>query len=127
MNTAVIGLGSNISPQKNIKAAQDILSKEFNVLAESKFTKTKPVGPIKQPDFLNGAVLISTDLNQQKLKSKLAKIEKKLGRTSLTHHFGPRTIDLDILIFNGRVVEDDFYERDFVRKSVLELLPDLKY
>ena len=126
MNTAVIGLGSNIAPQKNIKVAKTILSHEFTILAESKFVKTKPVGPIKQADFLNGALLVKTPLNRRQLKSKLARIEKKLGRKASANKFGPRTIDLDILVMNGRVVDNDFYARDFVQKSVLTLLPELR-
>jgi 2-amino-4-hydroxy-6-hydroxymethyldihydropteridine diphosphokinase len=80
-----------------------------------------------QTDFMNGALLMVTELDLKKLRFQLKRIEHDLGRPSGSLKYGPRTIDLDILVWNGTVVEDDFYERDFIRKSVLELSPDVKY
>ena len=127
MNTAIIGAGSNINPQLNIKAAKNLLSGHFNILAESHFVTTKPIGDSQQPNFINGSILISTGKTLQQLKSILKKIEAILGRRDSSNKFGPRTIDLDILVWNEKVVDKDFYARDFVKKSVLELYPDLKY
>ncbi len=127
MNTAIIGLGSNIEPQKNIKHARNFLAQEFKVLDESHFVTTKPIGTTTQPDFLNGAVLIETNLMQDIMRNRLKEIEKILGRTSSPDRYGPRVIDLDILVWNDEVINPDFYERDFVKDEVLELLPELKY
>ena len=54
-------------------------------------------------------------------------MEKDLGRVASAERFGPRTIDLDIVVWNGKVVDKDFYSRDYLKESVLELLPDLQY
>ena len=127
MNTAIIGLGSNIDPQLNIKAAEEILANHFKVLEKSKFVTTQAIGDIPQPDFINGAMLVTTDQNFESLKQILKDIEIKLGRQKQHKKFDPRTIDLDILIWNDKVVDKDFYTRDFVKKSVLQLLPHLEY
>ena len=126
MNTAVIGLGSNIKPQENISKAKKQLARDFKILSQSRFMTTKPLGMPDQADFLNGAILLETDLEAEELKTHLRKTEAALGRKHTGKHFGPRTIDLDLLVWNGQVVNKDFYERDFVQTSVLELLPQLK-
>ena len=137
MNTAVIGLGSNINPQDNIRKAWTFLSAKFTILAESKLIRTKPVGFPDQEDFINGTVLIETPLDCSQLKTALQEIEETLGRrkpsssgshtADLKTTFGPRTIDLDILVWNNQVVDQDFYSRDFLQKLVLSLLPDLPH
>ncbi|HLF18468.1 MAG TPA: 2-amino-4-hydroxy-6-hydroxymethyldihydropteridine diphosphokinase [Candidatus Omnitrophota bacterium] len=127
MNTAVIGIGSNISPQKNVKKAKNLLAQTFHVLKESAFIQTKPVGYTDQGDFINGSVYIETALPIEKLSQKMKKLEKQLGRSASPIKYGPRTIDLDIVVFNGEVVDHDFYERDFLKNAVLELIPDLRY
>ena len=80
----------------------------------------------RQPDFYNGALLMETELEQQSLKMELKRIEDILGRDRSLPKFGPRTIDLDILIWNKKVVDEDYYERDFLRKGVEEIIPDLE-
>ena len=127
MNTAIVGLGSNIQPQKNIQKAKKILDERFKILRESKFVSTKPVGLADQADFVNGVLLITTGLKLDQLRSQLKGIEQDLGRPPGSFKYGPRTIDLDILVWNGKVVDEDFYKRDFIRKSVLELSVDVKH
>lgn len=127
MNEAVIGIGSNIDPEKNIARARDILARDFQVVAESDFVSTRPVGYTQQADFLNGAVRIRTDLKLEPLRQYLKKIEDTLGRRRTILTFGPRTVDLDIVVWNGKLLDPDFYERDYLKKAVLELMPDLKY
>jgi len=127
MNKAVIGLGSNIDPKENIAKARELLKNRFCVIGESAFVRTKPVGFTQQDDFINGSVCIETDQSEAKLKKLLKSMEKKLGRRASRIKFGPRTIDMDIVVFNGRVVDNDFYEREFLKSSVLELLPELNY
>lgn len=124
-NIAIIGMGSNVSPEANVSKAKRFLKKHCLFLGESKFVKTKPVGYKEQNDFLNGAVVVATPQNRSQFKSTLKKIEAQLGRKRQANFYGPRTIDLDILVWNGKVVDRDFYTRNFIRQSVLELMPGL--
>lgn len=126
-NQAVIGLGSNIDPQVNIEKARHLLRQNFRVLGESDFIRTKPVGYTQQADFINGSVYIETELTQEDLTQRLKSLEQTLERKRSEIKAGPRTIDLDVIIFNGHVVDKDFYERDFLKKSVLQLIPNLDY
>ena len=122
----VIGLGSNIDPEANLEQAVQELKSRFKVSKRSQWTRTKPIGIQDQPDFYNGALLMETELEQQSLKKELKQIEDILGRDRSLPKFGPRTIDLDILIWNKKVVDEDYYERDFLRKGVEEIIPDLE-
>ncbi len=122
----VIGLGSNIDPEANLEQAVQELKSRFKVSKRSQWTRTKPIGIQDQPDFYNGALLMETELEQQSLKKELKRIEDILGRDRSLPKFGPRTIDLDILIWNKKVVDEDYYERDFLRKGVEEIIPDLE-
>ena len=125
MNIAVISVGSNIDPEANIEKARALLAREHELLGESAFVRTKPIGYRKQPDFVNGAFLVCTALDREGLERNLKEMEKKLGRVKTGIKFGPRAIDLDIVVWNGEVVDRDFYERGFVRKACCELLPEL--
>jgi 2-amino-4-hydroxy-6-hydroxymethyldihydropteridine diphosphokinase len=122
----VIGLGSNIDPEANLEQAVQELKSRFKVSKRSQWIRTKPIGIQDQPDFYNGALLMETELEQQSLKQELKRIEDILGRDRSLPKFGPRTIDLDILIWNKKVVDEDYYERDFLRKGVEEIIPDLE-
>ena len=122
----VIGLGSNIDPEANLEQAVLELKSRFKVSKRSQWTRTKPIGIQDQPDFYNGALLMETELEQQSLKKELKQIEDILGRDRNLPKFGPRTIDLDILIWNKKVVDEDYYERDFLRKGVEEIIPELE-
>ena len=122
----VIGLGSNIDPEANLEQAVQELESRFKVPKRSQWTRTKPIGIQDQPDFYNGVLMMETELEQQSLKKELKRIEDILGRDRSLPKFGPRTIDLDILIWNKKVVDEDYYERDFLRKGVEEIIPDLK-
>ena len=128
LNTAILGLGSNIEPEKNIPWARKLISEKFKILNESKFIQTKPIGITDQPDFTNGAILIHTELECAQLRSKLKEIESNMGRVqSAIKNHGPRNIDIDLLVWNDSVVDKDFYDRSFVRDFVLELSPEVKY
>ena len=122
----VISLGSNIDPEANLEQAVQELKSRFKVSKRSQWIRTKPIGIQDQPDFYNGALLMETELEQQSLKKELKRIEDIMGRDRSLPKFGPRTIDLDILIWNKKVVDEDYYERDFLRKGVEEIIPDLK-
>ncbi|HYW34595.1 MAG TPA: 2-amino-4-hydroxy-6-hydroxymethyldihydropteridine diphosphokinase [Balneolaceae bacterium] len=127
MNKAVIALGSNIAPRQNIKAALESISKTFSLIKKSRFVFTEPIGYKDQPDFLNGAVLIETAFGQAEIVAKLKAIEQKIGRRRDGRKDGPRRIDLDLVIWNGRIIDNDVYERDFLRRSIREVLPDFKF
>ncbi|MCK5215471.1 MAG: 2-amino-4-hydroxy-6-hydroxymethyldihydropteridine diphosphokinase [Candidatus Omnitrophica bacterium] len=125
MNDVIIGIGSNIDPKKNIEAAINLISASSGLIAKSKFVQTAPIGFKDQDDFLNGAVRVNTGQSMDELKDQLRKIEKTLGRKRGPNKFGPRTIDLDIILWNNEVIDDDFYGRDFIRNAVSEINPDL--
>ena len=127
MNQAIIAVGSNIDPDTNIAKALEILARDFEVVAETDFVSTKPVGYTQQPDFLNGAILVRTDLKLEPLRQHLKQIEDTLGRRRGVLSFGPRTVDLDIVVWNGKLLDPDFYEREYLKKVVLELDPGLRY
>ena len=126
MNTAVIGVGSNINAPKNIALAKEALSREHRLDGESAFVKTSPIGFSDQPDFMNGAFLVSTELSIDEFKDYLKGLEDRLGRVRTGNKFGPRAIDLDVVAWNGKIVNNDFYERDFVRNAVLDVMPEIK-
>jgi 2-amino-4-hydroxy-6-hydroxymethyldihydropteridine diphosphokinase len=121
-NTCIIGIGSNIEPEKNISAAMKIIRSEHEVILVSNLIITSPVGIKDQPDFLNGAAKIKTSLCEKEFVKYLKSIEDQLGRDRSLPKFGPRTIDLDIIIWNDKIVDQDYYERDFLRNLVAEIL-----
>ncbi len=116
MNKVIVSIGSNIEPSENIALAKRILKDKFILLKESKTLPTKPEGFIEQDDFLNCAVLIESNLSEAQLKDSLLKIENQLGRVRTENKDGPRTIDLDITVFNGSVVDKDYQKYEFVRE-----------
>lgn len=118
---AIVAVGSNIDPEANVRRATEILSTEQRLLGAAEWRRTKPVGFQDQADFLNGAFYIETDLGMPELKSYLMEIEKRLGRVKGPIKSGPRTMDLDIVVFDGDVVHDDFRTAPYVREPVLEL------
>lgn len=121
MNTCIIGIGSNIEAEIYIPRALEILSQELIVLQTSTMVKTKPIGYTSQNDFTNGAVKIETNWTLKELKKYLKQVEDKLGRDRTQIKFGPRNIDLDIMIWNDQIVDKDYYTRDFLRRSAEEL------
>ncbi len=126
MNTVIIGVGSNIDAERNVSAAKRMLGEKLGILGESKFVRTKPIGSREQQDFLNGSLLIKTRIGRERLKVLLKGVEIALGRDVGEDRYGPRKIDLDILVWNGEIVDSDVYERKFLRRSVIELCPELE-
>ncbi len=121
MNTVIIGIGSNLDAESNILKMLEILKKHVQVIQVSEMVKTKPIGIKEQPDYTNGAVKIESELNREQLTNLLKLIEDQMGRDRTVARFGPRNIDLDIVVWNGEVVDKDYYTRDFLQKSVKEL------
>ena len=125
-NEVVIALGSNIEPEENLELAVVALKSKFKVSKMSRWIRTKPFGILDQPDFFNGVLIMVTELGIESLKQELKSIEDLMGRDRSKPKFGPRIIDLDILIWNGKVIDKDYYDRDFLRKGVEEILPDFE-
>ncbi|MDK2800431.1 MAG: 2-amino-4-hydroxy-6-hydroxymethyldihydropteridine diphosphokinase [Clostridiales bacterium] len=128
-----LGIGSNMGDrQANLDAAVDMLRcmEGIEVKAVSPFYHTAPVGYTEQPDFLNGAVEVETILSPHELLKVCQRIEKKLKRVR-TIRWGPRTIDVDILLYNHLVMQDEnlviphprMHEREFVLKPLNDIAP----
>jgi len=120
-NLVYLSIGSNIEPYSNFSRVMTILGQYFKILAISSVKSTKSIGIPDQPDFLNAVALVSTTLDKQTVNSNLKEIEKLMGRDHSAPKFGPRVIDLDIVIWNDKVVDDDYYTREFIRDAVNEL------
>ena len=125
MNQVVIGVGSNIRPEENIARTKEIIRMSHRLVGESTFVETEPVGFLDQSNFINGAFRVETKLDFVEMKKWLLSVENQLGRKRGKNKYGPRTIDLDIVVWNGDIVDDDFYTRDFLNNAVLEVWPDL--
>ena len=137
MATVYIGLGSNLGDREaTIRAAVDRLRAhpQIKVTAESSLIETAPVGgPAGQPTFLNGAAALETDLEPDALLDVLKGIERDLGRRPRTR-WGPREIDLDLLLFEDRVIETArltvphplMAQRRFVLAPLSEIAPDAR-
>ncbi|MHB8061868.1 MAG: 2-amino-4-hydroxy-6-hydroxymethyldihydropteridine diphosphokinase [Ruminiclostridium sp.] len=131
--TAYIGIGSNIGKrEENLDRALEMLNlaKEVEVTAISSYINTAPVGYTAQPDFLNAAVEVSTTLTPQKLLEVCQHIEKVLKRER-SIRWGPRTIDLDILLYGDLIINEEnliiphprMIAREFVLKPLNEIAP----
>lgn len=121
MNDCIIGIGSNIDANRNIAEMLGLLGKEVEIVQVSEMVQTKPIGIADQPDYTNGAVRIMTVMNLDELSVFLKALEDRMGRDRAQPKFGPRNIDLDILIWNNTIIDQDFYTRDFLRNSAAEL------
>jgi 2-amino-4-hydroxy-6-hydroxymethyldihydropteridine diphosphokinase len=100
MALARIGIGSNLGdPVSNVKRALDALSAVGSVVARSHLYRTPPWGDLEQPDFVNAAALVDTELEPRALLAALKQIETALGRRP-ARRWGPRAIDLDILAYD---------------------------
>jgi 2-amino-4-hydroxy-6-hydroxymethyldihydropteridine diphosphokinase len=121
MNDCIIGIGSNVEADKNIPEILRLLAEKVEVIQVSEMVQTKPIGIIEQADYINGAVLIRTEMNLEVLTKYLKELEDRMGRDRSQKKFGPRNIDLDILIWNNEVIDPDYYTRNFLRNSAAEL------
>lgn len=127
MNEAYLLLGSNIDPDKHIPLALKALhhSPQLTVKKTSATWRTKAVGS-KGDDFLNVAVHISTDCELHCLKEMiLGEIENSLGRIRTEDKNAPRTIDLDIIVFNNKLLDPNIFELDHLILPLADLLPEL--
>jgi 2-amino-4-hydroxy-6-hydroxymethyldihydropteridine diphosphokinase len=138
MATAFVGIGSNLGePERKIAAALEQLAAEdgIDLVAVSTLRETEPVGYLDQPNFLNGAARIETELPPRELMERLLAIESRLGRLrGEGPRFGPRTIDLDLLLYGGETIDEPgltvphprLAERRFALEPLAELAPGLE-
>lgn len=135
MATAYIALGSNLGDRAaHLRGAIQAMNAlpDTRVAAESKVYQTAPVGPPGQGPYLNAAVQLDTSLEPHALLNELREIEKQHGRER-REKWGARTLDLDILLYDDRVIDTDtltiphphMHERDFVLKPLCDIAPDL--
>ena len=123
MNRAVVALGSNIDPDENIEGGLARLAEEHRVLKVSPLLRTRPLGPTRdQPDFVNGAVFVETALPRDLFEAYLKEVEVACGRPKGGDRWGPRTLDMDLVLWNGRVVDHDVHRRGFLATSVAAVL-----
>ena len=131
---AAIALGSNIDdPEAHVKRAFDDLAAlpRTRVLARSKLHRTRPVGYADQPDFVNAMALVETALEPRALLDELLAIEKRHGRVRTIPN-GPRTLDLDIILYGDRTIDEPGLkvphprarEREFVMAPLREVWPE---
>jgi len=130
---AYVGLGSNLGDREaTIRAAVERLAstRGVEVVAVSSLRETDPVGPVTdQPRFLNGAVAVATSLGARELLARLLEIEAGLGRTHDGPAGGPRTLDLDLLLYGDETIDEPglqvpharLHERAFVLEPLREL------
>lgn len=134
---AYLALGSNIGDKEGyLRNAVAFLEedKKVRVLKVSDFLVTEPYGGVEQDDFLNGAAIVETLYTPQELLSCIHKIEERLGRERLVH-WGPRTLDIDILLYEEEVVWEEelkiphieMHKRSFVLEPLVQIAPQAKH
>ncbi|MBB1272581.1 2-amino-4-hydroxy-6-hydroxymethyldihydropteridine diphosphokinase [Psychromonas sp. SR45-3] len=132
-----IGIGSNqAQPIEQAKQAMTALSniKDTQLLMCSSLYRSAPMGPQDQPDYINAVAKLETTLSALELLDALQVIEQEQGRERKALRWGPRTLDLDILLYADQVIENErltvphygMKEREFVLYPLFEIAPTLK-
>ena len=138
MTLAYIALGSNLaSPLEQVNAAVQAIGEipDSHVVAVSSFYRTPPLGPQDQPDYLNAAVALETALAPEVLLSHTQRIELQQGRVRKAERWGPRTLDLDIMLFGQEIIHTDtltvphydMHNRGFMLWPLYEIAPSLTF
>lgn len=136
MPSAYIALGANLGqPSVQVRCAIDTINAlpHSRVLQRSRLYKTPPWGVTEQPSFVNAVAHIETELTPQNLLRALLDIERDLGRERSGERWGPRVLDLDLLLYDDRVLREDHLilphpriaDRAFVLLPLADLAPDL--
>ena len=136
MTRAYVALGANLGDrERTLRAAVDALAAEdgIEVAAVSTLRETEPVGVGEQPRFLNGAAELETTLTSRELLARLLAVEQRFGRIRSPGEHGPRTLDLDLLLYGDEVIDEPglavphprLHERSFVLEPLAELAPGL--
>ncbi len=135
MTRAYVGLGANLGDREaTIRRALELLGKRVRVVAVSTLRETEPWGYADQPPFLNAAAAVETELGGRGLLDVLLEVERALGRTREGPRYGPRTIDLDLLLHGDERIDEPgltvphprLRERAFALEPLAELEPDLE-
>ena len=137
MTRAYVGLGANLGPKEvTILRAVELLGAVdgIEVLELSQLRETEPVGVADQPAFANGAVALETSLSPWELLDVMLRVEQELGRVRDVERWGPRTIDLDLLVYGDLVLDEPglripharLHERRFALEPLAELEPELE-
>lgn len=135
MTSACIGLGSNLGdPVRQVESAMDELARlpDTRLTARSSLYRSRPVGPQDQPEFINAVVRLETALTAFTLLQHMQAIENNHDRRRGGRRWGPRTLDLDLLLYGDEVVDTDelkvphpeMCRRGFVLQPLLEIAPD---
>ena len=136
MTRAYVGLGANLGDrERTLREAVAALGAEegLEVLAVSTLRETEPVGVVEQPPFLNGAAALDTTLEAPELLKRLLAVEQRFGRVRVPGEHGPRTLDLDLLLYGDEQIDEPglavphprLHERRFVLEPLVELDPGL--
>ena len=123
MHQAYLSLGSNIQPEINLPKAIHLLRETGKILAVSSAWESEAVGS-DGPNFLNACVSLSTALSYSELKDQVIHpIEAKLGRIRTEDKYAPRTIDIDIILFDNQLCNEKFWNQAFVMIPLAEIYP----
>jgi 2-amino-4-hydroxy-6-hydroxymethyldihydropteridine diphosphokinase len=133
---AYVGLGANLGDREaTIRRALELLDARpgIDVAAVSHLRETEPWGYLDQPRFLNGAAALDTTLDPARLLAALLEVERELGRRRDGERYGPRPIDLDLLLYGDLEVDEPgltvphprLHERAFALEPLLDLEPGL--
>lgn len=136
MERIYIGLGSNLAePVQQLRSALAALAAlpHTQLLASSSLYASDPLGPADQPRYVNAVAMLDSTLQPHALLDALQRIEQEQGRTRKAERWGPRTLDLDILLFGNRILDDarlqvphyHMHARPFVLYPLAELAPEL--
>lgn len=134
MKPVWLALGSNLAdPLQQVQNALDALAAipQTRMVAVSSFYRTPPYGPQDQPDYLNAVVELATALQPDALLDHTQRVEQEQGRVRKDHRWGPRTLDLDILLFDRQTLASDrltvphydMHNRAFMLVPLLEIAP----
>lgn len=137
LNRIFIGLGANLDePEKQINRALESISKVpgCTLVKSSSFYRSAPMGPQDQDDYINAVAEIKSELPALELLDKLQEIEQLQGRVRKEERWGPRTLDLDILLIGNKIINTarltvphyGIKLRNFVLVPLLEIAPELK-
>ena len=133
----LVGLGSNLDgPARQIEIAFGMLEGivQTRVIARSALYRSSPLGGIEQPDFVNAAALLETELGVREFLKQLQEIERARGRERGEIHWGPRVLDLDLLAYDGLSIDEPGLTvphpgialRNFVLLPIREIAPDFE-
>lgn len=130
-----VALGSNVDPLRHVPAAVAELAARAQITGLSHFYQTAAIGRPGQPDFVNGVVRVRTGMSARDFKQAvLRQIEAKLGRKREEDRFAPRTIDLDILLYEDAVIDEpdlhlpdpEIAERGFLAQGLFDINPAMR-